>query len=93
MNQRSLAAQVRKEDGGTISQQYLNDIENGRRNPAGTFLIHELAKALDADPAYLTYIAGQLPEELQDVIDSPEALRSAIDAFLSALKQKRSPHR
>jgi transcriptional regulator with XRE-family HTH domain len=89
LNQRALAEKVRKEEGGPISQQYLNDIENGRRNPSSHFLINELAKALETDPAYLSYIAGRLPQELEGLTISPEALRAAIDAFIDAAKAKR----
>ena len=90
LNQRALAAKVLKEDGSSISQQYLNDIENGRRNPSGPLLINELAKALDTDAAYLSYIAGQLPLELQGIAEDPETLRIAIEAFMAATKNIKS---
>jgi transcriptional regulator with XRE-family HTH domain len=83
-NQRELASRIRKEDGNPISQQYLNDIENGRRNPPGDHIIEQLAKALKTDAAFLSYVAGQMPHELRQLIDDPEALRAAIAAFRKA---------
>ena len=89
LNQRQLAAAVRKQDGDTISQQYLNDIENGRRSPPGEHLISQMAKALDADPAFLAYIAGQLPPELRDIVHDQDQLKRAIRAFRAALMKRR----
>jgi transcriptional regulator with XRE-family HTH domain len=84
LNQRELASKVRKEDGNPISQQYLNDIENGRRNPPGDHIIEQLAKVLKTDPAFLSYVAGQMPRELRELVEDPEALRAAIVAFREA---------
>jgi transcriptional regulator with XRE-family HTH domain len=79
LNQRELAKKVRKEDGGPISQQYLNDIEHDRRNPTGEHLIKEMAKALNADATFLTWLSGQVPSELRDVVRDPETLKRLID--------------
>lgn len=87
LNQRQLAAQVKKDDGTSISQQYLNDIENGRRSPSGERLIEQLAVALGTDASYLAYVAGILPAEIRDVIDDPKRLRDAIAAFRAAAKR------
>jgi transcriptional regulator with XRE-family HTH domain len=89
LNQRDLAARVHKENGTPISQQYLNDIENDRRNPSSTILIGELAKALGVEPAYLSYVAGLLPQELHGLTEDAEELRRAIDAFQAALGRSR----
>jgi transcriptional regulator with XRE-family HTH domain len=84
LNQRELAAKIAKEDGKTISQQYLNDIENGRRGAPSPHIITQMAKALDTDAAFLAYKAGQLPSELRDIVEDRDALREAIDAFRRA---------
>lgn len=88
LNQRELAAKVRKQEGGVISQQYLNDIENGRRNPSNDFLIAELARALNADPAYLSYLAGQMPTEIRGLAGDAESVRRAIAAFRAVLRSR-----
>jgi transcriptional regulator with XRE-family HTH domain len=85
LNQRQLASEIRKTDGSPISQQYLNDIENGRRFPAGEHLIEQLAQVLGTDAAFLTYVAGQMPTEIRDLATEPEKLRAAIAAFKKAL--------
>ena len=54
---RQLAAQVTKDDGTPISQQYLNDIELNRRIPAPPVL-RTLAQALELDYEVLLLLAG-----------------------------------
>ena len=81
LNQKALAAQIRREDGGTISAQYLNDIEHDRRSPSSDHLIEQMARALNADPAFLTFIAGTLPAEIRHLPLDEERLRRAIAAF------------
>ncbi len=78
LNQRELAAKVRKEDGRAISQQYLNDIENDRRNPTGESLLREMAKALNTDAAFLMWLSGQVPPELRDAVSDPQDLARLI---------------
>ena len=85
LNQRDLAARIQKEDGGSISQQYLADIENGRRNPSGDHIITQLATALEEDPAFLAYVAGQLPNEVRDLTTDPQRFRAALEKFREAL--------
>ena len=64
LSQKGLASLLKKEDGGTISPQYLNDIERGRRNPPPEYLLKQLAKHLDWEFDYLVYLAGKLPEDI-----------------------------
>jgi len=64
LSQKDLALKIRRDDGlGPISPQYLNDIEHDRRSPTAHHLIEQLAKALQFDVAYLSYLAGQFPKE------------------------------
>jgi transcriptional regulator with XRE-family HTH domain len=87
LNQKDLAARIRREDGSVgISAQYLNDIEHDRRTPMGDHLIRELAKALRADSSFLAFLAGQLPAEIRDVDVDPVRLKVALAAFRRAAK-------
>lgn len=85
LNQKDLASKIRREDGRIgISAQYLNDIEHDRRTPSGDHLLRELAKALNADPSFLAFLAGQLPPEIREVDIDPKRLKIALAAFRQA---------
>jgi transcriptional regulator with XRE-family HTH domain len=81
MNQKELAARIRRETGAPISATYLNDIEHDRRSPSSDHLIHQMADALGTTPSFLTFIAGTLPVEIRDLPLDEERLRRAIEAF------------
>jgi transcriptional regulator with XRE-family HTH domain len=66
--QRQLAEQVRKEDGSSITPQYLNDIEFDRRTPS-EFVTRQIAKALGLAPDRLMFIGGSLPKDIvKDIV-------------------------
>ncbi len=66
--QRQLADQVKKDDGQSITPQYLNDIEFDRRTPS-EFVTLQLAKALNLRPDRLMFIAGSLPRDIvRDIV-------------------------
>src|SRR5215204_2206993 len=66
LSQKELAALVVKGDAeGSISPQYLNDIEHDRRSPTSDYLIRRFAKALDEEEGYLFVLAGKIPEDLR----------------------------
>ncbi len=90
ISQKDLAAMVRKEDGGTISPQYLNDIEHDRRNPPSEFIIEQLAQHLKKSKEYLVAAAGMLSSELrQDLTGAtPDQVARAYRAFRESLKKK-----
>jgi transcriptional regulator with XRE-family HTH domain len=46
LNLRDMAALIIKEDGEPISNQYLSDIETGRRNPPADYLLERIAEVL-----------------------------------------------
>ena len=46
LSQKDLAAKLQKEDGDSISPQYLNDIEHDRRNAPSEHLLDQLADLL-----------------------------------------------
>lgn len=88
LSQRQVAESVIKEDGGTISTQYLNDLEHDRRNPPSEHLLRQLAATLKLSPDYLTFLAGQLPDEIRRSQASPEQIDKAFLAFRKALETK-----
>lgn len=63
--QRDLAEEIRREDGASISPQYLHDIEHDRRQPSSDHLIKQFARVLDIDPHYLFYLAGKIPDDIR----------------------------
>jgi transcriptional regulator with XRE-family HTH domain len=90
ISQKDLAAMIRKEDGGTISPQYLNDIEHDRRNPPSEFIIEQLAKRLNRSKEYLIIAAGMLPSEARRDLTgaTPDHVARAYRAFRDSLKKK-----
>lgn len=86
VSQKDLAAEIKKEDGTSISAQYLNDIERDRRNPPSDYIVQQLAAKLELSYEYLSYLAGQYPTDLRDVSTSPERIEQAFQAFRRTLK-------
>ena len=60
-SQKQLAELVQREEGGSISPQYLNDIEHDRRSPSSDHLVNEFARVLNMSANYLSYLAGRVP--------------------------------
>jgi len=87
LTQKDLAARVTKEDGESISPQYLNDIERDRRNPPSEHILKELATELELDSDYLYYIAGQIPPHLRDGNRPRAEVQKAFVAFRRALEK------
>ena len=85
LSQRQVAEKVRKDDGTTITQQYLNDIELDRRVPS-SFVIKELARVLQLDPDLLDAMAGQLPRDVNLARYEPAKIVKAIKAFRRELR-------
>jgi transcriptional regulator with XRE-family HTH domain len=88
LNQKQLAARITKEDGGTISPQFVNDIERGRREPS-EFVIGNLAAELDLDKDHLCLLAGVLPKDLAEPLStaSPETVTNAFRAFRRKIRR------
>ncbi|MEZ4271052.1 MAG: helix-turn-helix transcriptional regulator [Myxococcota bacterium] len=87
---KDLAAKVKREDEGTISPQYLNDIEHDRRSPSSDWLVKQFAKALGLDTDWLYYLAGRFPEDVRKKKLSPDDVRSAMVAFRGGPPKGRS---
>ena len=87
LSQKDLAASITKEDGQSISPQYLNDIEHDRRNPPSEDMIYQFAKKLKIEVEILFYLTGKIPEELQRGTKEKEKIVAAYQAFRRALKK------
>jgi transcriptional regulator with XRE-family HTH domain len=89
LSQKELATQIKKEDGESISPQYLNDLERNRRNPPSQFLIDQFARVLKIKPEVLYYLAGELPSDLKDLPAEDEKVVQAYKAFRQTLTGRR----
>jgi transcriptional regulator with XRE-family HTH domain len=88
LTQKELAAKIRRDDGqGTISPQYLNDIEHDRRNPTAHHLLEQVARVLQLDAAYLAYLAGQFPKQVGRQPLDRERFAQAWSAFRQTVEK------
>jgi transcriptional regulator with XRE-family HTH domain len=84
---RRLADQVSKEDGTSISPQYLFDIEVHHRVPS-PYVLRELARVLELDGDTLLTLAGAADVVLRDYLQTyPEAGGDVIKLFRAAQQQ------
>jgi transcriptional regulator with XRE-family HTH domain len=90
LSQKDLASRIKKENGESISAQYLNDIERERRNPPSEFLIGQFARELKLSKEYLCLAAGTIPEDFQQKLASapPQAVEEAFKAFRRTIKKE-----
>jgi len=83
LSQKELATKI------SISPQYLNDIEHGKRNPDSDTLIETFAKSLEVDPAILYYWARRIPPaDVRQGVDDNKVV-DAYNAFRKALKESK----
>lgn len=81
MSQKELAEKVKREDEhGSISPQYLNDIERDRRIPV-SFLIEQLSQILKIDKDYLHFLAGRVPNDLRSLGMDQQKFAKSMLAF------------
>lgn len=85
---KDVASQVMKDDGAAISITYLNDVEHNRRPAPSPALLKQLANTLHLSYEYLLFLAGDLPDDLQDDSYTPEAVEAAFQAFRRTLKEQ-----
>jgi len=85
---KELAQRIKKEDGQSISPQYLNDIEHDRRQPDSPQLIDQFAEVLKIAPELLYYEAGKLSGDLRHPNPDEEKVVAAYQAFRKALRGK-----
>jgi transcriptional regulator with XRE-family HTH domain len=88
LSQKELASRILKEDGESITPQYLNDIEHDRRNPTSDHLILQFAKVLGIEATTLYGLNGMLPEEDRRLVRkaTPNEVGDAFRAFRKTLK-------
>jgi transcriptional regulator with XRE-family HTH domain len=90
LSQKELASKVKKENGQSISAQYLNDIEHDRRNPPSEFLIGQIADLLTLSKDVLCIAAGTIPNDLQKMARTqPDKVEQAFKAFRRAVKDNK----
>ena len=73
LSQKELAAKIKKEDGETITPQYLNDIEHDRRSPQSEHLVREFARVLKIEKDPLYAVIGMLSEQDRRLVQSPNS--------------------
>jgi len=89
MSQKQLAELIQREEGGSISPQYLNDIEHDRRSPSSDHMIHQFAGVLNVSANYLYYLAGRMPAEVRRANAPPKH----VDEWVSAFRRRNPPKR
>jgi transcriptional regulator with XRE-family HTH domain len=87
LSQKQLAELVEREEGGSISPQYLNDIEHDRRSPSSDHIIQQFARILKVSANYLYYLAGRMPAELRDANMRPHQ----VDDLVATAFRRTSP--
>ena len=88
LSQKELAARVMKEEGGgSISPQYLNDIEHDRRSPSSGHLIRQFSGIQNIPEDYLYALAGRLPDDLRPDTSTPEKIAQAFANLRKALRE------
>jgi transcriptional regulator with XRE-family HTH domain len=87
-SQKELAARIKKEDGETITPQYLNDIEHDRRSPSSDHLVSEFARVLKIDVVALFAVIGMLPINERKLVKkaTPDQVEKAFLAFRKTLQ-------
>lgn len=86
---KDLSSRIRREDGQTISPQYLNDIEHDRRRPSSDHMVRQLATVLQIDRDWLYYLAGRFPEDIRRQQFSEEEVQERMVAFRRPLPRGR----
>lgn len=88
LSQKELAARVMKEEGGgSISPQYLNDIEHDRRSPSSGHLIRQFSSILNIPEDYLFALAGRLPDDMRLEAANPDKVVKAFANFRRTLRE------
>lgn len=91
LSQKELAAKIKREDeDGSITPQYLNDIEHDRRVPT-SFLIGKFSTVLKIDADYLHFLAGRVPDDLRMLAVDDKTFAASIIAFRRSLAAGRKP--
>ena len=89
LSQKQLAEQIQREEGGSISPQYLNDIEHDRRSPTSDHMINEFARVLNLSANYLFYLAGRVPAAARRTDATPGEVDQWVQAFRRSSPRKK----
>jgi transcriptional regulator with XRE-family HTH domain len=89
LSQKQLAEHIEREEGGSISAQYLNDIEHDRRSPSSDHMIQEFARVLKVSANYLYYLAGRMPAAIRQANVPPQKVDEWVAAFRRTTPPKR----
>src|SRR5260370_41077156 len=81
LSQKQLAENVQREEGGSISPQYLNDIEHDRRSPSSDHMVNEFAGALNMSANFLSYLAGRVPAPARRSHATPHEVDRCVANF------------
>ena len=87
-SQKELAQKILREDGESISPQYLNDIEHDRRSPSSDRMVQQIANVLDMQVDWLYYLAGKFPADLRERKLTQQEVAKAMVAFRSTPNKK-----
>ena len=88
LSQKLLAQKIFREDGESISPQYLNDIEHDRRSPSSDRMVQQFAEVLGMDVDWLYYLAGKFPADLRERKLTQEEVAKAMVAFRGTPNKK-----
>lgn len=93
LSQKDLAALIKREEGdGTISPQYLNDIEHNRRTPGSDHMIQQFASVLGLSENWLFIIANRVPAKVRNINPDPRTVDKLVEHFAAvAFRQKGGP--
>jgi len=89
LSQKQLAELIEREEGGSISAQYLNDIEHDRRSPSSDHMIQQFARVLKVSSNYLYYLVGRMPAIVRQANVPPQKVDEWVAAFRRANPTKR----
>ena len=87
-SQKVLAQKILREDGESISPQYLNDIEHDRRSPSSDRMVQQFADVLGMEEDWLYYLAGKFPVDLRERKLTQQEVAKAMIAFRSTPNKK-----
>ena len=89
LTQKEVAARITQDDGKTLSVQYLNDIEHGRRGAPPDYVIKQLARVLRLELDVVYFRAGRIPYDLRSRSISDDRAAAAFQAFRHTLRRKK----
>jgi transcriptional regulator with XRE-family HTH domain len=89
LSQKQLAELIQREEGGSISPQYLNDIEHDRRSPSSDHIIQQFSRTLKVSEDYLYYLAGRVPANIRQARVTPPEVEKWVTAFRRTLASKK----